>query len=128
VLDARSQAVGRRASCRLYANDVYWLSVGARVRRLYLDADKSERCYEERGFDFDRAAKIFEGDSLEWEDRRRDYGEPRFVTLGQVDDEILVVVWTPRDNMRRIISARPASRQERESFYGEREAHQQRDS
>ncbi len=92
------------------------------------DAEKSERCYDERGFDFDYAAKIFESDTIEWEDRRRDYGEPRFVTVGQVDDQILIVVWTRRDDTRRIISARPASRQEREKFYGEREAHQQRDS
>jgi uncharacterized DUF497 family protein len=92
------------------------------------DADKSEQCYEERGFDFDYAAKIFEGDAIEWEDHRRDYGEPRFVSVGQVDEQILAVVWTPRDNMRRIISARPASRRERERFNGDREAHQQRDS
>jgi uncharacterized protein len=92
------------------------------------DADKSERCYAERGFDFDYAAKVFEADSIEWEDRRRDYGEPRFVTIGEVGELILVVVWTPRENMRRIISARPASRQEREKFYDHREAHEQRDS
>lgn len=87
------------------------------------DAEKSERCYDERGFDFDYAAKIFESDTIEWEDRRRDYGEPRFVTVGQVEDQILAVVWTPRDDTRRIISARPASRRERERFYGDREAH-----
>ncbi len=104
------------------------LSVGREFAGFTWDGDKSERCYEERGFDFDHAAKIFEGDSIEWEDRRHDYGEPRFLTVGQVDNQVLAVVWTPRDNMRRMISARPASRQEREKFYGDREAHQQRGS
>ncbi len=92
------------------------------------EADKSERCYRERGFDFDHAIKVFEGDVIGWEDRRREYGEQRFVTVGQVEEKTLVIVWTPRDNMRRIISAPPASRSEREKFHAHREAHQQRDS
>lgn len=74
------------------------------------DADKSERCYRERGFDFDYAALIFEGDFIQWEDRRHKYGEQRFVSVGKVEDNVLAVVWTPRDKTRRIISARPASR------------------
>jgi len=102
--------------------------VGREFDGFIWDADKSERCYVERGFDFDYAAKIFEADSIEWEDRRRDYGESRFVTVGEVGDQILVVIWTSRENMRRIISARPASRQEREKFYGHRETHLQRNS
>ena len=92
------------------------------------DADKSNRCYRERGFDFDHAAKLFEGDFIEWEDRRRAYGEHRFVAVGLVESKLLAVVWTPRDNLKRIISARPASRLEREKFYAKREAHEQRDS
>lgn len=90
------------------------------------DSDKSDRCYLERGFDFEYAAGIFESDFIEWEDRRREYGEQRFVTVGQVEATILAVVWTPRENVRRIISARPASRSEREKFYATREAHQPR--
>ncbi len=90
------------------------------------DDEKSERCRLERGFGFEEAAKIFEDGVIEAEDRRRDYGEQRFVTIGQVDDIVLCVVWTPRENLRRIISARPASRAERNRFYGERETYQQR--
>jgi uncharacterized DUF497 family protein len=33
------------------------------------DADKGERCFQERKFDFDHAAKVFEEDYIEWEDR-----------------------------------------------------------
>lgn len=92
------------------------------------DSDKSDRCYRERGFDFDHAVAVFEGDFIEWEDRRREYREQRFVTIGQVADTVLVVVWTPRGNFRRIISARPASRSEREKFYAARQARQLGDS
>jgi uncharacterized DUF497 family protein len=69
--------------------------------------------------------KIFEDGFIEAEDRRRDYGEQRFVTVGQVDDVVLTVVWTPSENLRRIISARPASRAERDRYYGERETYQE---
>jgi uncharacterized DUF497 family protein len=51
---------------------------------------------------------IFEGPTLEWPDERRDYGEDRVITLGAVDDDVLVVVYTDRGTVRRIISARPA--------------------
>jgi len=91
------------------------------------DAAKSERCYQERGFDFEYAAALFEGDYIEWEDRRRKYGEQRLVTVGQVQRLTMVVVWTPRDNLRRIISARPASRAEREKLYAARKAHKSGD-
>jgi uncharacterized DUF497 family protein len=37
------------------------------------DEEKSARCYEDRGFDFAYAAKHFDGDFIEWEDRRRDW-------------------------------------------------------
>jgi uncharacterized DUF497 family protein len=85
------------------------------------DADKSERCLAERGFDFDYVTKIFSGDFIEWADRRRDYGEERFVTVGTVDEGAFTVIWTPRKSTRRIISARPASRLEREQLHGHRE-------
>ena len=90
------------------------------------DEDKSARCYEERGFDFDYAAKVFDGDFTEREDKRQNWGEPRFVNVGEVGGQTLVVVWTPRGTLRRIISARPASKPEREELRDHREAHKQR--
>jgi len=80
------------------------------------DPAKSERNLKERGFDFAYSARIFEGDILEWEDTRRDYGEPRVVAMGEIDEEVYVVVYTPRESVRRIISARPASRRERDVY------------
>jgi uncharacterized DUF497 family protein len=87
------------------------------------DAGKRECCYRERGFAFEYAAGIFESDFIEWEDRRRDYGEHRFVSVGEVGDVILAVVGTPRESVRRIISARPASRSEKMSLYAARKTH-----
>lgn len=86
------------------------------------DEEKSDRCRSERGFSFYFAVKVFKSDTYaEWEDRRREYGEPRFVSIGEVANDIWAVVWTPRGNMRRIISARRASRQERKRLDGDSE-------
>jgi putative transcriptional regulator len=57
------------------------------------DEAKSTENLEKRGFDFEFAARIFKGsDLLEYEDRRRLYGEHRFVAIGEVESEILFVV------------------------------------
>lgn len=41
------------------------------------DPAKHERNQRERGFGFDFAALIFDDDTIEWPDDRRDYGEFR---------------------------------------------------
>lgn len=43
-------------------------------------------------------------------------GELRWVAIGEVNEEILAVVYAVRDNRIRIISARRASKRERESY------------
>lgn len=80
------------------------------------DEAKSERNLRERGFDFAYAALVFEGLVIEREDTRRDYMEPRFVALGTVEDEHWTMVYTPRAGRLRIISARRASRKERDVY------------
>ncbi|HJU11284.1 MAG TPA: BrnT family toxin [Candidatus Binataceae bacterium] len=80
------------------------------------DDAKSQDNLEKRGFDFEYAARIFKtGDLLEYEGRHRDYGERRMIAIGEVEGEILLVVYTWREYSRRIISARLASRRERDA-------------
>jgi uncharacterized DUF497 family protein len=67
----------------------------------------------ERGFGFDLAAQIFAGRVLTQIDDRRDYGEVRVKAIGEAATRILVVVYTDRDDVRWIISARSANRKER---------------
>jgi uncharacterized protein len=44
-------------------------------------------------------------------------GEPRFVTLGvDISGRVLVIVWTPRGDLARLISARKASKQEVQAY------------
>ncbi len=81
------------------------------------DQAKSDKNFAERGFGFEYACRIFGGDIIEWDDTRRDYGERRVIAIGEVDEEIYVIVYTPREQVRRIISARPASRRERDAYH-----------
>ena len=49
-------------------------------------------------------------------DDRKDYGEQRFITIGYLVDRIVVLVWTLRQGIRRIISMRRANDREQEAF------------
>ena len=89
------------------------------------DEDKSRGNFRKRGFDFEYAARIFEGDLLEYQECRSDYGGHRFMSIGQIGGEIFAVVYTWRADNRRIISARRASRGERDAY---RQAFGQRNS
>lgn len=74
---------------------------------------KHARNRQERGFGFDFAALIFAGRVLTQTDDRRDYGEVRLKAIGEAAGRILVVIYTDRDDVRWIISARLANRKER---------------
>ena len=76
-------------------------------------AVKSDKNLEERGFGFDFAAQIFFGRVLTTIDDREDYGEVRVKAIGEIDGLVIVVIYTDRDDVRWIISARLANRKER---------------
>ena len=66
-----------------------------------------------RGLDMARAGEVFEGATLTVSDDRKDYGEDRFITIGFLDESMVILVWTPRVGANRIISMRKASERER---------------
>ena len=80
--------------------------------RITFDAVKREKTLRERGLDFARAREVFDGLTITLPDQRQDYGEPRFITVGWLDERLLVLVWTPRGLARRIISMRNANERE----------------
>ena len=85
--------------------------------KLDFDPDKCKKTLTERGLDFADATRIFEGRHFTAEDLREEYYEQRFITVGKLDDRMLVLVWTPRDKTRRIISMRKANERE-QTHYG----------
>lgn len=80
------------------------------------DRDKAIANLRKHGIDFADAVSVFSDDlAITISDERFD--EERFVTIG-VDafGRILIVVYTLRDEEIRIISARKATRQERQQY------------
>ena len=63
-----------------------------------------------------RAAEIFEGPHFHFLDDRNDYGEERMVTVGFLDQRMVLMVWTKRGDVLRIISLRKANEREQKNY------------
>ena len=71
------------------------------------------------GVDFWTAIKVF-GDPLALDDFVGvEGGEERFQWIGRVGGALILVVYTPRGERRRIISARQTTRREDDRYYRE---------
>ncbi len=80
------------------------------------DIAKRDKTLAERGIDFMDAALVFEGRHFTLADDRREYGEARFITVGLLHERMVVMVWTPRGEARRIISMRKANEREQDRY------------
>ena len=56
---------------------------------------------------------------LEDIDDRFDYGEERWTTFGLIGGNVHVCVWTPRRDIRWVISLRPATKREADDYFKE---------
>ena len=84
--------------------------------KISYDPRKRQRTLDERGLDFDDAMSVFAGSMVTFVDDRRDYGETRWISAGYLADRLLVIVWTPRNGGRHIISMRKANDREQKKF------------
>jgi uncharacterized DUF497 family protein len=87
--------------------------------KIDFDPTKRERTLSERGLDFEDASKVFGGKHKTTLDDRMDYGEERFITIGYLVGRMVVLVWTLRKGVRRIISMRKANDREQEAYKDE---------
>jgi uncharacterized protein len=76
------------------------------------DTVKREKTLLVRGLDFADSDKVFDGLHFIARDDRFDYSEERFFAVGLMDGRMVVIVWTPRNDARRIISMRYANDRE----------------
>jgi uncharacterized DUF497 family protein len=67
----------------------------------------------DRGLDFEDAAAVFEGTTVEFEDTRKNYGEPRIICYGMLAGRLVVVGYTPRGAVRHGFSMRKANDREK---------------
>ena len=82
------------------------------------DDTKNRANLRKHGVSFETARRIFERPYRTSLDLRRDYGEDRYISVGEVDGvAVIVVAHTVRDGRTRLISARPASRRERQAWH-----------
>ena len=84
--------------------------------KIEFDPAKRDRTWTERGLDFARCDEVFAGHHFTAEDTRGVYDEKRYVTVGELDERMVVVVWTPRGSTRRIISMRKANEREQARY------------
>ncbi|MCI0734256.1 MAG: BrnT family toxin [Methylococcaceae bacterium] len=80
--------------------------------KISFDPAKRELTLNERGIDFADARWVFSGETLDFQDDRKDYGETRIITVGHLFDRMMVVVWTTRGDVRHIVSMRKANERE----------------
>ena len=80
------------------------------------DPAKREATLAKRGLDFVDAERVIDGPKYQFVDDRFDYGEERITTIGFLDERMIVVVWTRRDDDRHIISMRKANEREQRRY------------
>lgn len=79
------------------------------------DPTKSALNLSKHGIDFDQAQALWD-DPWVLEAPAKTVDEPRFLLIGKIEDKHWAVIWTPRGEAVRIISARRARKEEIE-FY-----------
>ena len=91
------------------------------------DEDKRKSNFRKHKLDFPRASMVFRDKKrVELIDDRKDYGETRIQVIGKIRKLIFVysvivfVVYTNRTGIHRIISARPANKNEKGIYYDNR--------
>jgi uncharacterized DUF497 family protein len=82
------------------------------------DPQKRRLTLTKRRLDFADAGTVFEGRTITVPDNRFSHGEDRYVTAGFLAGRCVVLVCTPRDGSRRIISMRYAHAAERRRWFG----------
>ena len=80
--------------------------------RVSYDPIKRERTLRDRGLDFEDALSVFENETVEVDDTRKNYGERRIVCFGILSGRMVVVGYTPRGSVRHVFSMRKANDRE----------------
>jgi uncharacterized DUF497 family protein len=81
------------------------------------DSEKADKNWKKHKIKFQSAAMVFLDDyKIDVYDEEHSENEDRFKIIGMVE-KVLVVIYTDREDMYRIISARQATKFERDEYY-----------
>ncbi len=76
---------------------------------------------KKHGFDLADAKDVIEsGETVTFEDRRFEYAEERYLTLGPLKGDIVVIVTAESGDLIRVISMRKADRHEQKIYFENR--------
>jgi uncharacterized DUF497 family protein len=75
---------------------------------------------KDHGVDFADILPLFGQDAVVFEDDRKDYGERRYILMGELNGVFFQVAFTIRGTAVRIISARRGNRRERRIYEQEK--------
>lgn len=84
------------------------------------DDEKAKKNLQKHGVSFQIARRVFGDDyRIERYDEEHSHREERFITIGSAGDILLIlcVIYTEREGIIRIISARKADSNERSEYY-----------
>jgi hypothetical protein len=84
--------------------------------KISFDPAKRAKTLADRGLDFADAEEVFAGRTLDFPDERCDYGEERIISAGHLRGRMVIIVWTPRQDTRHVISMRKANEREQARF------------
>ncbi len=79
--------------------------------------EKNKINMKKHSLDFQDAELIFLGRTITFIDDRQDYGEDRYITLGELENRVIVVIHTQRNYALRIISMRKANEREKKIYF-----------
>jgi uncharacterized protein len=84
---------------------------------MLMGRQKAAAQYCQSRYDFADMMEVFDGRFvLTRQDTRKDYGELRYNSLVEFHGRVLNITFTPRSGRFHLISARPASREERRVY------------
>lgn len=72
----------------------------------------------DHGFNFADVPQAFEGPTSTFEDERYNYDEQRFITLGLLRGQVVVIAHTERNDTVRVISMRKGTKREPTFYFG----------
>ena len=81
--------------------------------KITFDPRKRDEALLKRGLNFEDAALVFAGITLELEDTRKNYGEMRMICFGKLEGRMVVVGYAPRGADRHVFSMRKANDREK---------------
>jgi len=84
--------------------------------KIAFDPAKRAETLRRRRIDFLHAESVFAGLTYTILDRRFPYSEDRYITVGLLSGRMVIVVWTPTEDGRRIISMRKANDREQARY------------